>query len=1535
MVLLPWSNAGSAASIPTNARSPHAFLPPSADAARLSESSAPAGALNEIVPGSVGDLGPPLTRAELAQDRSRIGFNATDPGSGNAVWIAAQQALRSSERPSPGGGSPGPAYRSAAPVSATNASWFVGFVNDSTDRKGLSGVAVAERSATYCDPTICTGATTNSTGAFVMGCEAPGGLGNDYTLQVTGVYWWMDNASYDVCVAGKTTNVGTMFLVRDGSARGTVEEAGTGVPVPNVSVTATSRLGTTVAVPGNTTGASGQFVVAVPAEPSQIYFTPPTGYQTTFNYTNATPGTGSRPTHPPWLNSINAGTIYLTRETVVRATLFDSSTGQPIGASDLSAIQGCNALTGSCPPPGATVYGPNPEAFAEPGPTFFEVDAVGYTVTATPTVTIPPEPPGTPYDLSPVWVTPVGTVSVRPALSMPTGGSLPFTSPSGSPGVIGSYVCSLDGYQFPVLQPSGNFTGFDCVAGPCLSLGASSAIPGAPLRDLVYIFPNTGAACGVWSAPPDTPAFPVQLTVNLTAGYSLAATVPANLSVGDYVAGSILDAATGHAPSGCFIVTARPSDSFYLNTQGIAWNSCLDNSSIYWAPCASLGSLSPGSFCAPVPPGDSYLRVSDLNYASNWTWISVPQYCCHTTKGQPGYPATLRSATSNGVDSINLTPVEGNVTGWVVSGGPSPGGGVPGYSVSVCPMFAPPGTNCGYASARGSRFNVTGAPVGLDLVKVGAVGYSSNSIWLNVSPTGIADAGTIPLDPYGTIAGTVVNPSGNGVYLASIQYCTLDNASACYAGAGNDLGLGFTSTDGTFNGTVPGGWLPGATYVIASTASGYSTNWEFANASADGFVTLPPLTLTPIGVTGGRPMVPTTPKGSTSPPAGVWFTGRLIDSVTSAGVDLGVAGLLAACPLGIGVFCGGVPDGTNSEGFFNGSVSPGLYYVNISTSGYAPASVYLNATGTGFVNLGNIVLRADGWLAGRVVLAPWTSVTLNASGISGQGYAPSAVVTGCDANGSDCQLQLPISSNGTFNVSVPTGSKATIQVAPTAGLLPNTSLESLHGAYTQLSGATSDIPLEIFGEVTGQVLNGNSGAAANLSGRTYIGLPFALVTVVEGGVNPGSSSVLSDTEGMWVAFVPGGNGPGNTTVQATSDPGYDAFFQKVHAAVDPGVGTPSFVSSNLSHYGWIVGQFDAAGSGVPIASASVTVNGVDPGTLANVTVGAETNLDGFVNVTAPPGTLDSLTVSGAFVNATVYAVGTVRGEATTFLSGSSYATLGTQSVESDGWVLSDELTFSSSPPPLSGLPTPVITDPVNGLGVSGAEVTVSSNDPAIAPSVPVRSNSAGQFYTDAPPGGQDLVQVRALGYLPNLTAHSISPGAFDVYSLINLTGDAVIAGTVVAIPNGTGIPGASVALCAPTASGSACSTTTTNQSGAFWATVAPGHTEVWVNASGYVGNSSSVPTCSDCWVSIGAIHLPPDGGVTGKVVGVPANLALSGAQVSVCPQALYQGSPCGLTVETNAHGQFFLTAPPAYYELIAVAPGYNLTASVVQITVGQ
>jgi hypothetical protein len=1416
---------------------------------------------------------------------------------------------------------------------------FSGYINDTTDGNGIAGVNVQVYSKSLCSTSRCPPTTTASDGAFTVICPAGGGPGSDDAVVITGTNWWMDNVSNHFCVADVNTWVGTIYLVRDGVGIGFVNDPTTGRPIVGVGVQAISRDGSILGYPGATTQANGSYVIALPPVPSRVLFAPPTGYSGSFNFTNATPGLGPRPQYPPWLGGVNLGTMYLIRQTLVQAELYDSQTNGTVNGQP-SALQACDANGGGCQSQGNTVFSSTVRAFAQPGWNYFEAYVNNHVESATKAVNIPLRAPGSIFDIGRIYVTPLGTFSVKDAFETPLGGH-PFWPAPGVPSIFAS-VCSMDGYKPAYPTPSGNMTATECVIEGCWSMANAFTLGGAPLRNFVTVVPDTQATCALTPQWPvngnDPPVWDNYTYVNLTAGHALASPSPVwvNITTGDYIDGNVYITGT-HTPPTDFIVTVATTDNQFFNTESYSYNTAFNSP---FTPCQSLGSPSPSSFCIAAPPGNSKITVSSVGFTTNWTWVHTPNYCCKAATGTVGWPATLREASANHIDSINITPAYGEVWGYTIVAGSS-SVPVPISTISVCPAPALVTTGCENGFGSNGTFFGIAAPIGIDVVTISSAGYASNSVWVNITAGANVSVGTIPLYPLGVLAGRVVDPNGLGLYLSDIHYCTISGASSCYNGGGTALGSGLGSSDGSFNGTVPGGWLPWSTYVVVASAPGYVTDWTYGNVSAGGYTTLPTLVLAPIGVNGTRPVHPAAGSSTGPSAAGAWITGRVIDNSTGQGVQIPGASI-TACPLGSSI-CGGIPDGANSEGFFNGSVSPGLYYLNITQNGYTPYGKFFNATQAGFLDLGNLYIEPVWWVSGRVIINPWQSVSLSSSGTYGQGYAPVANAQGCDFGRTTCLSALPVATNGTFNVPVPVGGRATIAFVPSGGIhgntaaggfVGNTTSTNLTGMYTNLTGTNSVVPLDIFGVVMGAVFDNNTiNDSANQSVPAFF-LTHTSVSLLTTGKNSGTANYYTDG-GVWIAFLPGGNGPHATRISITVSPAYPSVSFLIDGAIVSGFEPFWANNTSLERFGWIQDEFVSSATGLPIPFVAASAQYADPKTGQFYSVNDVSNEGGFLNLTSPYGHNIKVAVSASDFNGTTFNVSVVNQSATSFPNGTGIDGLGVYDLPEYGWVIANYTNYSGNPPPLTDWAMPNIIDPANGLGIPDAKVSVSSSDGITPSGGSAISNWNGQFYSDAPIGNMDTLSVTRDGFVSNDTTLKVHSGQYIIFGLINLTGDAVLAGRVISNPFHAPVVGATVQVCVTVKTTQNCQNSITNLSGSFWVASHPGNIQLSVSAPGFVTSTSFVRACADCWVSAGTITLDEYGTITGYVRGLPSGFPIVGANVSLCSTLGIPSGPCGPAVTTNAYGHFVISGPPTRYVLVVSDANYNSTYLPVALSPGE
>jgi hypothetical protein len=1436
---------------------------------------------------------------------------------------------------------------------------FSGYVNDSTDGSGISGVSVQVYSTTDCSPSQCAPAVTASDGSFVVTCPTGPGTGSDDSIQTAGVNWWMDSRTYQVCSPGNTTSVGTIDLIRDGTVYGYLKDAADGTPIVGAYVYGSSRDGIVNALPSAHTDSQGHFLLAVPSVPSRVSFVPPNGYPSTFLYVDTGPGTGTRPADPPWGGGADVGTILLNHSTVVKAELFDARTNLSIGAVG-AAMKGCDGRTGRCGYQGTLSLTNVVKAMVPMGPAYFRIDALGYVEEATVVTEVPAEPLGTAFDIGPVWMTPLGAVNLTDGLSTPSGGSVPWPAPTPAAGSISALVCSLSGFRTSFAIPNThNLSSGYCVREGCWNLGATTTLYGPPLRVQLRVLPDTppllvlpwcSAGNPQWVVPSNAPpVYPNETWINLTAGRFLASPDPVrvNFTVGDYVAGNITVGGASVAPAGCWSVRSISTDnSYYSLWDTWTFRSC-PGSADSRAGCSSLGSLSNLSFCIAVPPGNSRVEVSASGYRSNWSWVHVAQYCCRPGGSDPGYPAFLVAATADRRDAIDIQPVDaGSVSGSVVW--ETPGGEVPVSlgAVSICSAPLVLQLACVSSVFTHGNFSELPAPVGVDVVRVSS-GDAQNSVWIEVRANANESAGTIPLPLPGTFSGKVVDPTGSGIAFASVSYCAVALAFGCYLGGGAPLGIGLTDTDGGYNGTVEGGWLPWATYVVVATAPGYSTDWTFGNASIGGYTTLPTLTLQPIGgepAGRSRGLPPARVPHPAAAPTVIWLTGKVIDNQTGDPLTLAGGTEITACLIG-GDYCGGVPDGTDAAGVFNGSVAPGPYQLELSPPGYFPRNLLFNSTVASYIDFGVIRLTPEPWVTGRVAISPWRSLSLGTGAAGFHGISPPGFAQGCDLGGSNCVPPIPFAFDGRFNISVPVSSSGLIDLlpggpapsnnSPAGGFERNGTTTTITGPYTTLTGSQAIVPMDIFGIAAGRVWNNDTINHSSSSGAPRFGASYVPIQVNESGPHPATTFGESDGGGRWVFFIPGGDGKNRSQFLAGATRGYPSLSYRIHDAVISGAHVTDGGSSYLSRWGWVAARFVSTLGGGPVPGVVGTASVADPSSGIVYTSSDLADLDGFLNLTTPFGRNAQITATAPDFNFTSIYVLVIHGSETTFLNGTNYSDLGPYALPSFGVLRSTRLNYSSGPPPIVTFPSPCVVDAVNGLGLPEANVFVNSTDPTIPSGGSAPSSWAGQFYSDAPIGPADRFRTEHFAYLPNTTGAFVLSGRVDRYPRVNLTGDAIIAGRIVADPAGTPLFGANVSACPTSDPLEGCGYAETNASGVYWLAAPPGPLTITASATGYDPKVSAATGCPDCWIWAGNLSLPEYATVSGVVRGLPSGLVLPGANVSLCSPLYFPTGPCAWTVTTTATGQFVLSGAPGQFVLALSAAGYNSTYLPLSLSAGE
>ncbi len=1409
--------------------------------------------------------------------------------------------------PAPAASSAPPNATRSAPGLTVPSGYIVGTVVDSRPPYDpISGATVtANPLAGFCPTTGCVPVATNALGQFKVTAAT-----GENVIQVSDAYY-MSNLTWGYVTTGGITDVGTIELVHDGFVTGTVRaDDPAHQPLPGIKVEGLSRDGTTQALPITHTDSNGRFTVAVPPIPSQVEYTPIfqfSPYQGNYSFVNVAPG-----------QTVNVGTVYLEKLTTVSIEAYDSVTHQPISAP--GTIQVTSELTGYAPAQGSSVAGPIFTAAAPPGPDTVEVWAQGYVIDETSLGVVPITNPGAaPVLMRSVSLVPLGQVDVNVSVM---GG---IHSPGANNWGIGQAIitsCSLDGEQTGTLNPlTLNFSSSSCTGGCDPYVGYAVSFAAIPLRNYIRIDPDTAGACGffgqpTWPIPGMLPVFENYAWANVTPDKAVSAG-HIDLLPGTYVQGEVLP----ESSTGWDVIACSTDEPALCAPNGYPISEYATTTGNYPpAGCPGIySSVAAYTFCTAVPFGPIKLQVTAGNMSGNMTWLYAPPF------DYSQMPLSMSQTSELGVSSLNLT--FGVVTGRVLQARSlTTVGGLP--AVQVCPAGqSGSGTVCGSGTANATGFFEVNAPLGWDSVTVAAPNYQANTTWVDVVHK--VSAGSILLTPYGYINGRVVDTHGYGITEAVVSACPAATPTACGTLGANG---GQTSTNGAYFGAEPAGTLPEGTYRIVATAPGYESDWTWVNVTTPGEnFTAPDIVLSPLIGTGGANgtagvAVPRAAGGgaTSNSSVGGWVAGRVVDAQN--GLGLTTASLSAQPSTGGPPTVLGSVRGTGGE--FNDTLPLGLYTLNITEPGFYPTSLSFDVTGAQVtVPLGTISLTPYPRLTGRVVIDPWRGLTLNES----LGPTPASVSV-CTETGSACSTGSADAS-GYFNISAPAGIYDLVTVSATGGGT-GSSAGGFVGNQTSLNvtnatGATGGplvIGLSVFGTVTGSVVGDTTAGKGPVR--------FDSVTVSATRPKGYTQGETLNATGQYTLFVPPGQilnvtagGLGAWVAQGQSFSVNDSLNSTQPLLLKPGGVVnldnlskgPSF---DLVHFGWIDARIVDASSGAPIpfATASGSTPGVLWGLPTSLTASGTANGDGFLNMTAPPtmaGENLTLTVSAADFTSSLFNA-TVNTSATTYLNGSSLATMPDVGLRGWGWVVGSVL------------------DSVTGVGVPGATPVATSITGASGITSGV-TNGAGAFRVDAPPSLSDHFTVTRVAYVSNSSYLSVPLGATVIDPTVHLVGYGAVAGRVVSFPDLQPVPGATVSAC-PRSQPTCTNTITTNATGYFLLEAPPGSDVIEVSATDYVSsNPAYVTVTSGQWVWGGTLQVYQFAYVTGTALGLPGGAPLAGANASLCsvPTSGTGAGPCFTTAVTASDGTFTVKGPAGLYVLDLNATFYNDTYLSVAISPGE
>ncbi|HEV2519708.1 MAG TPA: carboxypeptidase-like regulatory domain-containing protein [Thermoplasmata archaeon] len=1417
-----------------------------------------------------------------------------------------------------------PPARPAATSNPYRTAIFTGFVDDARSGRPLIGVTITwESQGGICpvSPGNCTPTRTFApNGNFSIRAPAP-----QDTILASSNGYLTNFSSVSNVTPGQVYALGTINLTKEGIVSGIIVGSDPTHERVKCTVLVSSISRSSLTLGANGTFSTGTFSLPVPPFPSVISFDPKCPQYQPNQY---------------WINvsaysTYNMGLVELPVNVMVQVNVYDSVTKKAI-TGQVSEIQVCSyGNPGNCGPKGPATTNGAPKAWAPPG---YDVATVwANDLNGEPGMTnitmiglVPAVAPGHIFRVTPVYIVPLGIMSIDVGLTYARQLKAEGVTTRWGIGLAVVSLTSLNGYtQWSSFNPlTGNFS---TTAPPttCVNVGQLSGLFAPPLRDAVQIVPDTAGTCfppaPTWPVPNLLPAWGNNTIVNVTPDNRFV--TPAgwvNLTPGTYVEGGIYgndanpvngqslvsisatstDQSQNAISSASFTtyVSAEPAPP---NHPGFDVSGCVPNS---W-----------NIFCVPVPFGPSEITAKGPTI-SNFTWVDVPPgyYTTGPMLIQSFDTAPLVHITAGGAVTASggygaLEFANASVEGRLAVQG---SGGVP-YglgTIIVAPAGTPPSqetsSTCTSDPTTGSF--ICAANPGWNIVTATGPLYLTNFTWVYVpSSSALVNAGTIYLTPLTTIQGRVVTSNGVGILQASAQYCPI--ASQTSASCQNLGTTGTTNTNGQYSGLVPPYPLPRGAYKLIFTATGYSSNWTWVNATVPGgiinasTVALNPLSSAPAAVA-GRANLGMPAASGPNPVQAEWVVGNVTDNATG----LPVQGLtIQWAPTG------GAPNSVGSTDInalddYNTSIPIGPVYINYSANGYLPASIYINVTGfdqSAVDFLPTVTMQPETFFTGRVEIGPgnWSQVSTQL------GLGPGATNVRACTRALVCGATSFLNTGGFFNISGPTmpNQFEVLRITPT-GTAVGTLLGGFSASqgYANFSGQptvvnmSTEVTLDIFGVVIAQVFD------MSTNNTTAVRWPTATLINGVGSIN--TSSLLYGGGGLIFGATQSSFGKNSLSIQASAS----AYLQGTLKNGSVDWGQAVFLGNlSLPHYGWVAGPvYGTVGKNVSVPWATVsltTYNGSPP--LATG-AGGTANGAGYINVTAPPGVKGTLQVMAPDYNSSNASGFGINQSATSTLSVLLKKELG--GLTPWGWVTG---TVQDNAHQFS-LPLALI-DVTSRYGTKGTQTT---------------SNGAGAYFIDAPPGPSANVSINLTDYIGNFTHVSVLSGKTATAHLVNLTGDGIVAGFVQSYPTGLPIPFANVSLCSqaqPLCSNIAIA----NGSGYFVIAGPPGLDNLTVSYNHYVTTFRPVNVTSDGWTNVGKVLLDEYAFLSGTVIGLPSGIPVAGANVSACsPLAFSEGAViCAYATQTSNNGEFFLAVPADNYIIQVNATLYNTTFLPIQLLPGE
>ncbi|HLM91095.1 MAG TPA: carboxypeptidase-like regulatory domain-containing protein [Thermoplasmata archaeon] len=915
--------------------------------------------------------------------------------------------------------------------------------------------------------------------------------------------------------------------------------------------------------------------------------------------------------------------------------------------------------------------------------------------------------------------------------------------------------------------------------------------------------------------------------------------------------------------------------------------------------CGQGGSNGSGYFNTSAPIGWDQVTFSGPGFVGNSSWVYVNR--------------------TNNTGTLLLTP-EADVQGQVVT---PDGVGLYSATVQSCP--APQPYSCsllgegGQTSTDGRYFGALDAgslPLGTYEIVATAPGYRTDWTWVNVStPGNVFTAPTIVLAPLlapggfeprvavaptpsaavgAWVIGRVIDAQGGvGLPQAFVNATPVDGGPS----------VTFTAAQGTggeFNDSVPTG-----AYDIGISETGFFPASVFVNITGEvDPVDIGTIALQPYPVITGRSVID----------PGAWREG-----VTYAD-GLGAPAVVTVCSRGWTTCNSGL---TDSSGDFNVSAPPGTYdEVNLTPSalvgpdtyagGFLANQTYVDVSNaTGLIGASPVIgLDIFGVITGSVVAA-------NTSGASPVRYdaIEFSGATAIDLGGAVSNVSggTELNTSGAFVMAYPPTPKLLVVAGGLGAWIPGAAQftgteRGPGGSPTYALGVAGSLAvgsafaLTHYGWVVMQVTNSATSAP----------VPYATLSANEGGTLEGTA-VEYTSQGVanalgYLNMTAPPSLPSSSTV-ALNLSGADYLYQ--HFSVFVNSSETTDVNTSVRHggvdlrpWGWVQGIVVDTVTGEALSGVNIQSNGAG---FQQGRSGITTNGAGLFLTDAPVGENDSVSHQepGYSFNLTTYPVssGEVLGAATVALTG-------------DGTVEGEVVALPGG--------TPVY------------DATVSAcPDPQLTCANQVSTNASGIFVVDAAVG-LDTITVSAPGFtVPSPAYFQVGSdqwywlGAIGVYSYAN------VAGEVLAIPGGLPIVGATVTLCpsAIAGYGGLCfDTVETGENGSFFVSGPAGSYVLEASAPFYNTTALPLALTNGETLRVGIVFVFEFGVGTGLVEAGPTGSPIGGASVTACEA--WGTDLCLGATTTGSNGRYAVAGPSGPYTVSASAPGYQTSYEAVSLVSG-